>query len=315
MNFQDPLTPETAAQFLNEQGWGSEDGLLVHSGSTDVVSESASQSVYLIAPAGDSLEGFISLHSGDAAIPFPGLNEAVINRNLAEELEAAAGSKLSLRDEKLGAVEVTVSAVCDNFMVIYIYVSPETYRQQLGTAPAFKTLLVHSSPGADPYEESVLLADSEDVSSVSVNEDTRQRLNSLLDRLELIVIVLVLFAGALAFVVLYNLTNINITERIREIATIKVLGFYQKEVAAYVFREIIMLSTAGSLVGLLMGKALLTFVILQIDVSGMFFPTRIFPQSYLFSFVLTLVFTVVITWSMRPRLRKIDMAESLKSVE
>ncbi len=315
VNFRDPLTTDTAAQYLTEQGRDSRDGLLVHSGSTDAVSESASQSVYLIAPAGDSLEGFISLHSGDTVIPFPGLNEAVINRNLAEELGAEAGSQLRLRNDKLGTVEVTVSGICDNYMFNYVYVSPETYRQQLGTAPAFKTLLIHGSPDADPYEESVLLADSDDVSNVSVNEDARQRISSLLDRLGLIVIVLVLFAGALAFVVLYNLTNINITERIREIATIKVLGFYQKEVAAYVFREIIMLSTAGSLVGLLIGKALLTFVILQIDVSGMFFPTQIFPQSYLFSFVLTLVFTVVITWSMRPRLRRIDMAESLKSVE
>ncbi|MBE6962454.1 MAG: FtsX-like permease family protein [Ruminococcaceae bacterium] len=315
VNFQDPLTVDAAAQYLAEQGLDSKDGLLVHSGSTDVVSASAIQSVYLIVPAGNSVEGFISLHSEDIPIPFPGLNEAVINRNLADELGAKLGSPLRLRDDKLGTVEVTVSAVCDNYMFNYVYVSPETYRQQLGTAPAFKTLLVHGSPGANPYEESVLLAADDDVSSITVNESTRQRISSLLDRVGLIVIVLVLFAGALAFVVLYNLTNINITERIREIATIKVLGFYQKEVAAYVFREIIMLSTVGSLVGLLMGKALLTFVILQIDVSGMFFPTQIYPRSYLYSFLLTLVFTVVITWSMRPRLRKIDMAESLKSVE
>ena len=315
VNFQDPLTADTAAQYLAEHGRDSKDGLLVHSGSTDVVSDSAVQSVYLIVPTENSVEGFISLHNEDTAIPFPDLHEAVINRNLAEEMALETGSKLRLRDDKLGTVEVTVSAICDNYMFNYIYVSPDTYRQQLGTVPAFKTLLLHGTPGADPYEESVLLADSDDVSNVAVNEDTRQRISSLLDRVGLIVIVLVLFAGALAFVVLYNLTNINITERIREIATIKVLGFYQKEVAAYVFREIIMLSTVGSLVGLVIGKALLTFVILQIDVSGMFFPTQIFPQSYLYSFLLTLVFTVVITRSMRPRLRKIDMAESLKSVE
>ena len=315
VNFRDPLTADTAAQYLAEHGRDAKDGLLVHSGSTDVLSESATQSVYLIVPAGGTLESFISLHSGDTPIPFPGLNEAVINRNLADELGTETGSTLRLRDDKLGTVDVTVRAICDNYMFNYVYVSPETYRQQLGAAPAFKTLLVHGSPDADPYAESVLLSDSDDVSNVSVNEDTRQRISSLLDRVGLIVIVLVLFAGALAFVVLYNLTNINITERIREIATIKVLGFYQKEVAAYVFREIIMLSTVGSLVGLVIGKALLAFVILQIDVSGMFFPTQIFPQSYLYSFLLTLVFTVVITWSMRPRLRKIDMAESLKSVE
>ena len=125
----------------------------------------------------------------------------------------------------------------------------------------------------------------------------------------------VIFAAALAFVVLYNLTNINITERIREIATVKVLGFYQKEVAAYVFREIITLSAVGGLVGLGMGKALHAFIMLQIQVDGMFFPNRITGESYLISYVLTLVFAFVISCCMRPRLKKIHMAESLKSIE
>ena len=315
VNFQDPQTGESAALYLAQQGWDREDGLLVHSGSTDAVSPTASKSVYLIVPAENTLEGFISLQKGEAAIPFPSANEAVINSGLAEDLGLSVGDTLALRDEKTGSIEVTVSAVCDNYIFNYVYVSPDTYRQQLGTVPAFKTLFVHSHDGADPYEESVLLSDAEGISNVSVNADTLSRVNSLLDRLNLIVIVIVFFAAALAFIVLYNLTNINITERIREIATIKVLGFYQKEVASYVFREITMLATAGSLVGLIMGKALHAFVILQIQVDGMFFPIQIYPQSYLLAFVLTLVFTTLITWGMRPRLRKIDMAESLKSVE
>ena len=315
VNFQDPQTPDTAAEYLAAYGWSCEDGLLVHSGSTDVVTESGTKSVYLIIPSASSLDGFISLRSGETELSFPGIGEAVITRNMADNMGISAGDSLRLRDEKLGTVEVTVSAVCDNYMFNYIYVSRDTYLEQLETVPAYKTLLLHGHQGADPYEESVLLASGDDISNVAVNEDSRQQMNSLLDRLGLVIVVLVLFAGALAFVVLYNLTNINITERIREIATIKVLGFYQNEVATYVFREIMMLATAGSLAGLLMGKGLLTFVIMQIDVDGMFFPNQIFLQSYLISFLLTMVFTVVITWTMRPRLRKIDMAESLKSVE
>ena len=114
---------------------------------------------------------------------------------------------------------------------------------------------------------------------------------------------------------LYNLTNINITDRIREIATIKVLGFYQKEVAAYIFREINVLSILGSLAGLLMGKALHAFVMEQIQIDSMFFACRILPVSYVISFCMTMLFTIAISTGMRPRLRKIDMAESLKSIE
>ena len=137
----------------------------------------------------------------------------------------------------------------------------------------------------------------------------------MLSRLDYIVVVVVVCAAALAFIVLYNLTNININERIREIATIKVLGFYQNEVSAYVFREIAMLSALGSLAGLLMGKGLHAFVISQIKVDGMHFPCQVFPVSYLFAIGLTALFTLLITTSMRPRLKRIDMAESLKSIE
>ena len=137
----------------------------------------------------------------------------------------------------------------------------------------------------------------------------------MLSRLDYIVLVVVLCAAALAFIVLFNLTNINITERVREIATIKVLGFYQNEVASYVFREISILSVLGALVGLGMGKALHAFVMAQIQIDSMFFATRIAPVSYAIAFAMTLLFTTVISLGMRPRLRRIDMAESLKSIE
>ena len=137
----------------------------------------------------------------------------------------------------------------------------------------------------------------------------------MLGRLDYIVIVIVLCAAALAFIVLYNLTNINITERVREIATIKVLGFYPNEVASYVFREIGILSVLGSLAGLLMGKALHAFVLAQVQIDAMYFPSWISPASYLVSVGLTLLFSAVIALGMRPRLGKVDMAESLKSIE
>ena len=315
VTFQEGQTPKSAAAYLEKYGWSAEEGLLVHSGSVDVAKGSSTKSVYLVISATDSLDGFLSLHRGEEAIPYPGDGEVVLNRGLAESLSVAQGDTVLLRSDELGELEATVSAVSDNYVFNYAYLSADTYHQQTWDWPDFNTLYVLAHEGADPYEEGALLLEDKDVGSVTVNEASRSQVDSMLSRLDYIVIVVVLCAAALAFIVLYNLTNINITERIREIATIKVLGFYQNEVAAYVFREIIILSVLGSLVGLGMGKALHAFVMEQIRIDAMFFACRISLWSYAFSFLMTMLFTVLISAAMRPRLRKIDMAESLKSIE
>lgn len=315
VSFRDAQTLQQAEDYLTSLGWAAEDGLLVHSGSTDVMAEDAAKDAFLVVPAEARLDGFIDLHEGERAIPFPGVGEAVLNYGLAEDLQLNVGDTIRLRSEDTGSIEVVISDICDNYIYDYVFVSPETYHQQLSLTPAYKTLFILAHPDADPYSESVLLASVEDVSTVSVSDATRTRINSMLSRLDLLVIVVVLCAAALAFIVLYNLTNINITERVREIATIKVLGFFQREVASYVFREIMMLSAAGSLIGLAMGYGLHAFVMDQVQVDGMFFPRQIFPWSYLICVVLTMLFTVLITNAMRPKLNKIDMAESLKSIE
>ncbi|MBD5153131.1 MAG: FtsX-like permease family protein [Oscillibacter sp.] len=315
VTFQDGQTQETAAAYLAEYGWSEDEALLVHSGSVDVVTDNGSKSVYLVISSANTLEGFLSLHSGGEAVAYPGADEVVLNAGLAESLDVVPGDTVELRDEKLGSIEAVVSAVCDNYVFNYAYVSAETYQSQLGEAPEYNALYVLGHDGADPYEEGAMLLEDDGVGAVTVNADTRSRVDNMLSRLDYIVLVVVLCAAALAFIVLYNLTNININERIREIATIKVLGFYQNEVAAYVFREINILSILGSLVGLGMGKALHAFVMAQIKIDSMSFACRIAPVSYLISFAMTMVFTLLISAGMRPRLRKIDMAESLKSIE
>lgn len=316
VNFTEEQSPEDVAGFLAQHGYSGENALLVHSGSTDITSRLLTKTVYLVVSSQESLEGFIDLHTMDGeAIPFPKEGEVVLNNGLAESLDVTVGDSVTLRSDDLGAVTVTVSAICENYINDYAYLSPASYAAQTGQVPPFKTLYLLAPEGADHYGESVKLAAAEGVSNVSVSLATRTTVSAMLERLDLIVVVVVICAAALAFIVLYNLTNINITERIREIATIKVLGFYQKETASYVFREIRMLSAVGSLAGLLMGKALHAYVMLQVKVDGMFFPARVFPASYLISLVLTLVFTTLITWSMQPKLKKVDMAESLKSIE
>ena len=315
VTFQDVQTQADAAAYLTGHGWEESQGLLVHSGSIDAVAPGGTKSVYLVISSTDQLDGFLSLHSGETEIPYPGLGEVVLSAGLAEQLDISPGDTVQLRDSSLGTISATVSAVCDNFVFNYVYISHETYEQQLGQAPEYKTIYVLAHEEADPYTEGVLLSEGDGISNVTVNEATRDRVSSMLSRLDYIVIVVVLCAAALAFIVLYNLTNISITERVREIATIKVLGFYQSEVVSYVFREIIMLSALGSLIGLLMGKGLHAFVMAQVQIDSMFFPCQVLPVSYVISLGLTMLFTVLITCFMRPRLRKVDMAESLKSIE
>ena len=315
VTFQDPQTPESAAAYLEKYSWPEEGGLLVHSGSVDVLAGGHSKSVYRVISSTGSLDGFLSLHNGTEEIPYPGPGEVVLNMGLAENLGISQGDTVQLRDEELGTLEVTVSAISDNYVFHYAYIAAETYQQQLGQIPEYNTLYMVAREGADPYEEGARLLEDDGVSSVNVNEATRNQVDNMLSRLDYIVLVVVLCAAALAFIVLYNLTNINITERVREIATIKVLGFYQNEVASYVFREIMILSALGSLAGLLMGKALHTFVMSQIQIDSMFFACRIAPLSYLLSLCMTMLFSLAISLGMRPRLRRIDMAESLKSID
>ena len=151
--------------------------------------------------------------------------------------------------------------------------------------------------------------------AVNVLNDMRKRVGSMLSSMNYIVLIVLVCAGALAFIVLYNLTNISINERKREIATLKVLGFYPKETAAYVFRENMVLTLISALAGLPMGYALLWYVMNQIKISSFYFGCRAAPFSYVVSVALTFVFAAIVAFLLYFKLDKIDMADSLKAIE
>ena len=153
------------------------------------------------------------------------------------------------------------------------------------------------------------------VVNVSVNADTMERIGTMMRSLDVIVLVVILCAGGLAFIVLYNLTNINITERVREIATVKVLGFYKRETASYVFRENILLTALGMLLGLMLGRFLHAFVMNEIQVDMIAFDVRVKPVSFLYSGLLTFGFAWLVDRFMGRKLEEISMTESLKSVD
>ena len=159
------------------------------------------------------------------------------------------------------------------------------------------------------------LIEQDAVLNVTYTNNMEERIADMLGSLNLVIVVLIISAGMLAFVVLYNLNNINITERKRELATLKVLGFYDKEVASYVFRENILLTIIGSLVGMGIGKILHQFVIVTVEVEGIMFGRNIDFPSFLYSFLFTVGFSLFVNWVMYFKLKRIDMVESLKSVE
>ena len=169
--------------------------------------------------------------------------------------------------------------------------------------------------GVDPHQMTADLMKEDEIASASVSSDAKNRFSSMIESLDLLVVVIIICAGFLAFIVLYNLTNINITERIREIATIKVLGFYKNETASYVFRENLILTAFGAVAGLGLGKLFHAFVMTQVQVDQVSFDVRVLPRSYIFSIILTFVFALVINLFMTGKLEKVSMTESLKSVD
>ncbi len=285
--------------------------------SVDLDFAGKTKSIYLEIPENtDEISTFLNLHTPDGVmIPYPAKGEAVLTEKMAENMGIQIGDQVVLRDNDRNSFTVTISALCENFVYNYIYINQETYVEQLGTMPEYKSAYVMVKEGVDVHEAAAALSDLDNVLAVSVTADMRQRIASMMESMDYIVLLIIACAGSLAFIVLYNLTNINITERIREIATIKVLGFYAKETADYVFRENLVLTGMGAVVGLGLGKWLHWFVMYNINIDMISFKTTIAPASYVWSLLLTFVFAMLVNGFMFFKLEKINMAESLKSIE
>ena len=283
--------------------------------SADASAGSTVKTTNVVCPASGSVEGFVDLHEKDKTpLAYPENGACVISRGLAEALQLSAGDTITLQSGTREA-QLQVTAVFENYVYNYVYLTAESWAQCFGEAPAYEQAWVNFPPDADAHAASAALAGAKNVASVSLSSDFRARVATMMESLRYIVVVVVVCAAALAFIVLYNLTNINITEREREIATIKVLGFYDSETNRYVFRENIILTVLGALVGLPMGKALHAYVMSQIRIDLMCFDVRVAPGSYLLSAALTLAFGLLVNLALRRKIRAIDMAKALKSIE
>ena len=264
----------------------------------------------------NSLENFFDLHSEKGEpIEFPKMGEAVVNAGLAKEYDIHVGDVITLGSESMKEFEVKVTGLNQNFIYNYVYISRSTFEGLSGEQVHNKNIYLLAPDLMDEHELSAKLLDREEVLSAIVSDDMVARVDNMMNSLNIIVYLVIACAAVLSFVVVYNLTNINISERVREIATIKVLGFYMGETAAYVFRENILLSILGAAVGLGLGKLLHIFIMSEVKVDMITFDVKVNALSYLISFVLSILFTLVVGLFMNRKLDHISMTESLKAVE
>lgn len=282
----------------------------------DLVTDKGTKSIHMVAVENpDEVGDFISLHTKkQEPIAYPKEGEAVLSKKVAETYAVKKGDTILLRDSDNNEMHLKVTGICENHIYNYVYIAPESYEKQIGDV-VFKNVYVRLPDASDIHEVSAVLMKADGVTAVTVNSDMLSRISQMMSCMNYIVIIIIICAGALAFIVLYNLNNINITERVREIATIKVLGFYPKETASYVFRENMVLTAIGCGLGLILGKWFHRFVMGEIQIDMVSFNVQINAVSYLFSVLLTMGFAWIVNCMMTGKLERINMAESLKSID
>lgn len=264
----------------------------------------------------ESMAGRVSLHNGGTPVTLDD-SGVVVTAKLAETLSIKAGDEINMRT---GGEDhfMRVIGVADNYVYHYVYITAAYYETVFGKAMQYNGLMGNLKDG--------LTDETMDAMSTQLLSDSRmytvRTIGSIYDSvwdslsiLNYVVLVLILGSGMLTFVVMLNLTNINIGERMRELATLRVLGFYDKEMYAYIFRENNALSVIGAFVGLVFGKIMHLFVIRTCEVDMVMFVRSAKPLSYVYAFALTIVFSLIVNLLMRPKVRAIDMVESLKSAE
>lgn len=272
----------------------------------------------MVAETSEKLSEFIALENRITHEVFTLKEDGVIvTEKLATTLKLQVGDRVRIGIDDTRTVETTVQGIVENYAQHYVYMLPETYESLMGEAVEYNMLLgkYEGVSDEDEYRMASEIMKNEHVMTIQLQQDIEKTFSQMLKALDLVVVVLILSAALLAFVVLYNLANVNIAERLREIATLEVLGFNDKEVSQYVFRESVILTLIGTVIGLIFGRALTGFVIQTAEIDMVMFGREVKVWSYVWAAALTLLFSSIVNRFMHRPLRKISMVESLKSVE
>jgi putative ABC transport system permease protein len=313
VTFLDSLTENQKEKFKKDGEKVAKDIVFLYSKTATTEIDGTEKNINLMVPEG-SVEDFVDFHDGGRKINFPKKGEAIINYRFAQENDINVGDMLTIVDDE-SIITVKISDIFDNYIYDYIYLSKQTYKESAGNYPGSNNAYVNFKSKYNEHSAGATLMSAENVANVNVTADMIARIGGMLDSLNYIVLIVLICAGGLAFVVLYNLTNITITERTREIATLKVLGFYTSEQNLYVFRENLVLTAISAVCGIPMGIMLLQYVMAQIKISHMYFGFRISPLSYLLSILITFLFTAIVDIALTYKTRRINMAEAMKAIE
>lgn len=297
------------------------EAMAINMQAVEILDKDNNQDIQLIIPEEtEKLSNYIVLENRKTKEKYELKDGVVITEKLSKLLGIKQGDTIKIRNANDKQAEVEVKGITKNYLMHYMYISPEYYEKIFGEEVKYNTILLkeqNQTKGIEEAENKLgkKILENTNISKVTFMSQTKSIFDDVMDNMTFVVWILIISAGLLAFVVLYNLANVNISERIRELATIKVLGFYDKEVYDYVGRETTILTIIGILLGLVAGYFLEMFILKTCELDILMFDTRISIWTYIYSASLTVLFTVIVSIVTYFALKKIDMIESLKSVE
>jgi len=314
ISFDQFLTEDDQQEFREEYSDDLSQCVFLSSSSVDVTTGRGIKSVNVISCSDPAIDTMLGLYWEGTDLGFPTGDGVYISHSLAEDCNLQIGDRMSIRLESNDRIELPITGIFTNYVGNYLYLTEEGYKTWFGIEPEIKAAYA-SATTDDHYGIGAKLQSRDDVIQVTVSDEMKDTVDTIMTSLNAIMLLVVGCAVALAFVVGYNLININITERVREIATIKVLGFYRNEAHAYVFRESILLTILGVFVGIPLGIWLHRFIMNSVKVDFVCFQIQIAPISFVIGIAITLLVTVIVDRLLGKKIDRINMAESLKSVE
>lgn len=316
---EDALTQGAVQEYLFDNPSVFSDSLAVSIQSTRQEIKNGEADVYLMIPKDlSSFGSFVDLHERVSRKATPLQEDGIIiTEKLAKTLGIQAGDSITLQNEDEEKASFTVTGVCEHYVSNYVYMSAATYEAGFQKAPVYNAAISKMPDDSQSVRDQVssVLLDNDHVASLTFTADNVKQVLNMLNSIDAVVVLIIVCAAGLAFVVLYNLSNVNVAERVKEIATIKVLGFYDREVDSYVNRESYALTGIGIFFGIFGGIALHKFVITTVEVDAVMFGRSLRPVSFLYAVLLTLLFSIIVSLVIGRSLKKVSMVESMKAPE
>ena len=268
---------------------------------------------FILMTVNDDIYNFINIRDYKTKEKLDINDGLIVSQKMASLNNIEVGDYVNLINKDDKKIKIKVIGICENYLEHYAYISEELYEEKFKTELTYNSALINTSK--DTKKLNKYLLENEKIINTILTKDVKTRMDKTLEKFGVVVWVLIICAGALALAVLYNLANVNINERIRELATIKVLGFYNKEVYEYVERETKILTLFGIILGFGLGYSLNTFILKTCELDVFMFPTDVGIMVFVYASVITVIFTMMVNVLTYFSLKKIDMIESLKSVE